>query len=161
MECLIVSLRTTAAIFMIVIGAYLFGYFLTITQSTQGIISFLVNLPIGPYGVLTLVVLVYVVLGALMDELAVILVTIPVVFPAMMQLGFDPVWFGVVIVMTSTLGMITPPIGMNVFVINSLARDVSLTQIYRGIMPFLMSDLLRLLLICAFPALSLFLPSTM
>ncbi len=161
MECLITSLRTTAAIFMIVIGAYLFGYFLTLTQSTQNIITFLVNLPVGPYGVLALVVLVYIILGALMDELAVILVTIPVVFPAMMQLGFDPVWFGVVIVMTCTLGMISPPIGMNVFVINSLARDVSLVQIYRGITPFLISDLIRLFLICAFPILALFLPSTM
>lgn len=161
LDCLVTSLRTTAAIFMIVIGAYLFGYFLTITQSAQNIINFLVQLPLGPYGVLALVVLVYIILGAVMDELAVILVTIPVVFPAIVQLGFDPVWFGVVIVMTCTLGMITPPIGMNVFVINSLARDVSLVQIYRGIVPFLISDFIRLFLICAFPALALFLPSTM
>lgn len=160
-ECLILSLRTTASIFMIVIGAYLFGYFLTITQTTQNIVGFLVDLPIGPYGVLMLVVATYIVLGALMDELAVILVTVPVIFPAMMQLGFDPVWFGVVVVMTCTLGMITPPVGMNVFVINSLARDVSLGTIYRGITPFVLSDLIRLALICAFPALALFLPSTM
>lgn len=161
MECLITSLRTTAAIFTIVIGAYLFGYFLTITQTTQNIIDFLVNLPVGPYGVLFLVIVVYLVLGALMDELAIILVTVPVVFPAMMQLGFDPTWFGVVIVMTCTLGMICPPVGMNVFVINSLARDVSLGSIYRGVTPFIVSDLIRLFLICAIPALSLYLPNTM
>lgn len=161
MECLIMSLRTTAAIFTIVIGAYLFGYFLTITQTTQGIIDFLVSLPVGPYGVLFLVILVYLVLGALMDELAIILVTVPIVFPAMMLLGFDPTWFGVVIVMTCTLGMICPPVGMNVFVINSLARDVSLGAIYRGVTPFIVSDLVRLFIICAFPALSLFLPNSM
>ncbi|WP_417583443.1 TRAP transporter large permease [Pelagibacterium sp.] len=161
LECLVLSLRTSAAILMIVIGAYLFGYFLTITQTTQNIIDFLVALPVGPYGVLLLIVLVYIVLGALMDELAVVLVTVPIVYPAIIQLGFDPVWFGVVVVMTCTLGMITPPVGMNVFVINSLAKDVSLGNIYRGVAPFIFSDLIRLFLICAFPALSLFLPSTM
>ncbi|TKT76127.1 TRAP transporter large permease [Aquamicrobium sp. LC103] len=161
LECFILSLRTSAAIFLIVIGAFLFGYFLTITQTTQNMVAFLVDLPVGPYGVLFLVVIVYIILGALMDELAIILVTIPVVFPAMMQLGFDPVWFGVVIVMTCTLGMITPPIGMNVFVINSLARDVSLGTIYRGVAPFILSDLIRLFLICAFPIIALLLPNTM
>ena len=79
----------------------------------------------------------------------------------MMQLGFDPTWFGVVIVMTCTLGMICPPVGMNVFVINSLARDVSLGAIYRGVTPFIVSDLVRLFIICAFPALSLILPNSM
>ncbi len=161
MECFIASLRTTSAIFMIVIGAYLFGYFLTITQTTQNMVEFLVNLPFGPYGILFLVILVYIVLGAVMDELAIILVTIPVVFPAIVQLGFDPVWFGIVIVMTCTLGMITPPVGMNVFVINSIARDVSLGTVYRGVVPFVLSDIVRLFLICAFPAIALFLPSTM
>jgi C4-dicarboxylate transporter, DctM subunit len=77
------------------------------------------------------------------------------------QLGFDPVWFGIVIVMTCTLGMITPPVGMNVFVINSIARDVSLGTVYRGVVPFVLSDIVRLFLICAFPAIALFLPSTM
>ncbi|MDO5659103.1 MAG: TRAP transporter large permease [Paracoccus sp. (in: a-proteobacteria)] len=160
-DCLILSLRTTAAIFMIVIGAYLFGYFLTITQTTQNIVRFLVDLPLGPWGVMSLLLVTYLLLGAVMDELAVILVTVPVVFPAIVQLGFDPVWFGVVLVMTCTLGMITPPVGMNVFVINSLARDISLATIYRGIAPFVVSDLIRLLLVCLIPALALFLPSTM
>lgn len=158
-ECLVTSLRTTASIFMIVIGAFLFGYFLTITQTTQHIIDFLVHLPIGPYGVLALIVAMYLVLGALMDELAMILLTVPIVFPAMVQLGFDPVWFGVIIVMTCVLGLICPPVGMNVFVINSLAREASLGTIYRGVMPFIASDLVRLFVLCAFPSLSLFLPA--
>jgi TRAP-type C4-dicarboxylate transport system permease large subunit len=83
------------------------------------------------------------------------------VFPVMMTLGFDPVWFGVIIVMAVTLGLICPPVGMNVFVINSIARDVSLGTIYRGVMPFILSDIVRLTILCAFPALSLFLPRTM
>jgi len=90
--------------------------------------------------------------------LAMILLTVPIVFPVMVQLGFDPVWFGVIVVMAVTFGMICPPVGMNVFVINSIARDVPLMSIYRGTMPFIAVDVLRLLILCAFPALSLWLP---
>jgi len=161
MDSLVQSLRTTASIFTIVIGAFLFGYFLTITQTTQKAIDLLVHLPIGPYGVLALILVVYFILGAIMDELAMILLTVPIVFPAMVQLGFDPVWFGVIIVMTCTLGLICPPVGMNVFVINSIARDVSLGTIYRGVAPFIVSDILRLTILCVFPALALWLPRTM
>jgi tripartite ATP-independent transporter DctM subunit len=155
---LIGALRVSSAIMMIVVGAYLFGYFLTITQFTQNAVDFLVNLPVGPYGVLALIMVGYLVLGAVMDELAMILLTVPIVFPAMMQLGFDPVWFGVIVVMAVTFGMICPPVGMNVFVINSIARDVPLGAIYKGTMPFIAVDVVRLLILCAFPALSLWLP---
>lgn len=155
---LIDALRVSSAIMTIVVGAFLFGYFLTITQFTQNAVDWLVNLPIGAYGVLALVMVGYFVLGAVMDELAMILLTVPIVFPAMTQLGFDPVWFGVIVVMAVTFGMICPPVGMNVFVINSIARDVPLTRIYRGTMPFIGVDLLRLVLLCAFPGLALWLP---
>jgi TRAP-type C4-dicarboxylate transport system permease large subunit len=100
----------------------------------------------------------YFILGAVMDELAMILLTVPIVYPVMMQLGFDPVWFGVIIVMAVTFGLICPPVGMNVFVINSIARDVSLVRIYAGTMPFILADVLRLVILVAFPALSLWLP---
>lgn len=155
---LIDALRVSSAILLIVVGAFLFGYFLTITQFTQQAVDFLVNLPVGPYGVLALVMVGYLLLGAVMDELAMILLTVPVVFPAMVQLGFDPVWFGVIIVMAVTFGMICPPVGINVFVISSIARDIPLGQIYKGTMPFIASDVVRLLLLCAFPSLSLWLP---
>ncbi len=155
---LIDALRVSSAIMVIVVGAFLFGYFLTITQFTQKAVEFLVALPMGPYGVLALVMLGYFILGAVMDELAMILLTVPIVFPAMMQLGFDPVWFGVIIVMAVTFGMICPPVGMNVFVINSIARDVGLVAIYRGTMPFIAVDLVRLVLLCVFPSIALWLP---
>jgi C4-dicarboxylate transporter DctM subunit len=155
---LIDSLRVSCAIMTIVIGAFLFGYFLTITQFTQKSVDVLVHLPVGPYGVLALVMVGYFILGAIMDELAMILLTVPVVFPAMMQLGFDPIWFGVIIVMAVTFGMICPPVGINVFVINSIARDISLGGIYRGTMPFIAVDVVRLVILCAFPAISLWLP---
>jgi tripartite ATP-independent transporter DctM subunit len=155
---LIDALRVSSAIMLIVVGAYLFGYFLTITQFTQKAVGFLTGLPIGAYGVLALIMVGYLILGAVMDELAMILLTVPIVFPAMMQLGFDPVWFGVIIVMAVTFGMICPPVGMNVFVISSIARDIGLGRIYRGTMPFIAVDVMRLVLLCAFPALSLWLP---
>ena len=155
---LIDTLRVSSAIMTIVIGAFLFGYFLTITQFTQKAVEFLVHLPVGAYGVLALVMVGYFILGAVMDELAMILLTVPVVFPAMMQLGFDPIWFGVIVVMAVTFGMICPPVGINVFVINSIARDVTLGRIYKGTMPFIAVDVVRLVILCAFPAISLWLP---
>ena len=160
-ESLIEALRTTASIFMIVVGALIFGYFLTITQTTQNINSWLGSLDIGPYGVLTLILIMYIILGALMDEIAIALLTLPIIYPVIVGLGFDPVWFGVIFVMVCTLGMVSPPIGMNVFVINSLTPHISLVQIYRGVMPFLMMDLVRLAILVAFPAISLWLPTTM
>ena len=155
---LVQALRVSSAIMLIVIGAYLFGYFLTVTQFTQNAVEFLVGLPIGAYGVLTLIMLCYLVLGAVMDELAMLLLTVPIVVPAIVALGFDPVWFGVILVMAVTLGLISPPVGMNVFVINSIARDVPLVSIYKGTLPFISMDIIRLIILCAFPALSLWLP---
>jgi C4-dicarboxylate transporter DctM subunit len=160
-DCLVDSVRTSAAIFTIVIGAFLFGYFLVITNAAQEISSFLVGLPIGPYGILAAILVIYLILGGLMDELAMILLTIPIVYPVIIQLGFDPIWFGVIVVMVVTLGLVMPPIGLNVFVINSIARDVKLETIYRGVMPFIVTDIVRLVILVAFPALSLFLPSQM
>ena len=161
MDCLVQSVRTSAAIFTIVIGAFLFGYFLVVTNAAQEIASFLLALPIGPYGILTLILIMYLILGGLMDEMAMILLTVPIIVPVITQLGFDPIWFGVIIVMTVTLGLVMPPIGLNVFVINSIARDVKLETIYWGVMPFILTDILRLILLVAFPALSLWLPSQM
>lgn len=160
-QCLVESLRTTASIFTIAIGAFLFGYFLTITQTTQTLTTFIVELPYPPYAILLLVVLVLLVMGAIMDELPVLILTIPILFPAMMSLGFDPIWFGLVIVMTTTLGMTMPPVGMNVFVLHSISSDIGLGRIYRGVAPFIVIDMVRLFIICAFPALVLFLPNSM
>jgi tripartite ATP-independent transporter DctM subunit len=158
-RALIDTLRVSSAIMMIVVGAFLFGYFLAITQFTQKAVGLLTALPVGPYGVLAIIMVGYFVLGAVMDELAMILLTVPIVFPVMVQLGFDPVWFGVIIVMAVTFGLVCPPVGMNVFVISSIARDIPLGRIYRGTFPFIAVDIARLVILCAFPALSLWLPS--
>ena len=160
-RCLIESLRTTAAVFTILIGALIFGYFLTITQVPQKITEFLTGLGLGPYGVLVLIMLMYLVLGCIMDAMAMIILTIPIIFPVIKTLGFDPIWFGVIIVMTVELGLIHPPVGMNVFVIKSVIKDVKLSTVFYGVMPFVLTDILRLAMLIAFPILATWLPSHM
>ena len=161
LDCLIESVRTTGAVFTILIGALLFGVFLAITQTPQKLTDVLLSLPIGPYGILLILLLFYLMLGCLMDSLAMIILTVPIIFPAIVDLGFDPIWFGVVVVMTVELGLITPPFGLNVFVIRGVARDVSLATVYRGVAPFIVTDIVRILLLVAFPAIVMYLPNTM
>src|ERR1700726_4173296 len=158
---LLQAVRTAAAVLTVLIGALLFGYFLTITQTPQKVTAFLTALGLGRYGVLALIMLMYIVLGCLMDSLAMIILTIPIIFPVIMQLGFDPIWFGVIIVMTVELGLIHPPVGMNVFVIKSVVQDVSFSTIFAGVLPFIVTDLIRLVILITFPMLALWLPSHM
>ena len=141
---LLEATRTTAAVFTVLIGAILFGYFLTITQAPQKVTEFLTGLGIGRYGVLALIMIMYLVLGCLMDALAMIILTVPIVFPVIKQLGFDPIWFGVIIVMVVELGLIHPPVGMNIFVIKSVVEDVKISTIFYGVLPFIVTDILRL-----------------
>jgi tripartite ATP-independent transporter DctM subunit len=158
---LLEATRTTAAVFTVLIGAILFGYFLTITQTPQNVTAFLTGLGIGKYGVLALIMLMYLVLGCLMDALAMIILTVPIVFPVIVALGFDPIWFGVIIVMTVELGLIHPPVGMNIFVIKSVVEDVKISTIFYGVLPFIITDLIRLVILIAFPIIALWLPSHM
>jgi C4-dicarboxylate transporter, DctM subunit len=158
---LLQAVRTAAAVLTVLIGALLFGYFLTVTQTPQKVTAFLTALGLGRYGVLALIMLMYIVLGCLMDSLAMIILTIPIIFPVIVQLGFDPIWFGVIIVMTVELGLIHPPVGMNVFVIKSVVQEVTFSTIFRGVLPFILTDLIRLVILIAFPILALWLPSHM
>jgi tripartite ATP-independent transporter DctM subunit len=161
LDSLIEALRTSVAIYTILIGAILFGYFLAITQTPQKITAFLVALDFGAHGTLALILAFFLLMGCILDAMAMIILLVPIVFPVVIQLGFDPIWFGVIIVMTVELGLITPPVGMNVFVINSIARHVSLPTIFKGVMPFVLTDILRLILLVLFPSIVLFLPMTM
>jgi C4-dicarboxylate transporter DctM subunit len=161
MRSLLETTRTTAAVFTVLIGALLFGYFLTVTQTPQKVTELLTGLGIGKYGVLALIMLMYLVLGCLMDALAMIILTVPIVFPVIKELGFDPIWFGVIIVMTVELGLIHPPVGMNIFVIKSVIEDVKMSTMFYGVMPFIVTDLLRLIILIAFPIIALWLPSHM
>jgi TRAP-type C4-dicarboxylate transport system permease large subunit len=158
---LLQATRTAAAVFTVLIGALIFGYFLTITQTPQKVTEFLTGLGLGSYGVLALIMLMYLVLGCLMDAMAMIILTVPIIFPVVTHLGFNPIWFGVIIVMTVELGLIHPPVGMNVFVIKSVVKDVSFSTIFKGVLPFIVTDLIRLVILIAFPIIALWLPSHM
>ena len=160
-EALLSATRTSAAVFTVLIGALLFGYFLTITQVPQKLTEMLTGLGVGRYGVLAMIMVMYLVLGCLMDAMAMIILTVPIIYPVILQLGFDPIWFGVIIVMTVELGLIHPPVGMNVFVIKSVVKDVSFTTIFKGVIPFVVTDLLRLVILISFPIIALWLPSKM
>ncbi len=161
MRSLIESLRTTAAVFTILIGALLFGYFLTVTQTPQALTTWLTGLGLSKYQVLSLILLMYLLLGCIMDAMAMIILTVPIIFPIIKQLGFDPIWFGVIVVVTVELGLIHPPVGMNVFVIKSVVRDVKLSTIFYGVMPFVLTDILRLVILVVFPVIATFLPMHM
>jgi tripartite ATP-independent transporter DctM subunit len=158
---LLQATRTAAAVFTVLIGALLFGYFLTVTQTPQKVTEFLTGLGVGRYGVLALIMLMYLVLGCLMDSLAMVILTVPIIFPVITHLGFNPIWFGIIIVMTVELGLIHPPVGMIVFVIKSVVQDVKFTTIFKGVLPFIITDLIRLVILIAFPMIALWLPSRM
>jgi TRAP-type C4-dicarboxylate transport system permease large subunit len=123
--------------------------------------EFLTGLGLGRYGVLALIMVMYIILGCLMDAMAMIILTVPIIFPVITELGFDPIWFGVIIVMTVELGLIHPPVGMNVFVIKSVVKDVSFATIFKGVLPFVVTDIIRLIILIAFPMIALWLPSQM
>jgi tripartite ATP-independent transporter DctM subunit len=155
------TMRTTAMVFLIVIGADLFGYFMALSQMPMQLAAWLAGLQVPAVVVLWAIIATYIVLGALMDELAMILLTVPIFFPLVNGLGFDPIWFGVVIVVVVQIGLIAPPVGLNVFVIGGMARDVPLATIYRGVMPFLAALILLLVVLTAWPDLALILPRSM
>jgi len=158
---LLQATRTAAAVFTVLIGALLFGYFLTVTQTPQKVTALITGLGFSPIGALVLIMLMYLVLGCLMDAMAMVILTVPIIFPVITALGFDPIWFGVIIVMTVELGLIHPPVGMNVFVIKTVVQDVSFSTIFYGVIPFVVTDILRLAILIAFPAIALWLPGRM
>ncbi len=149
--------RTTAMVFVILIGAMIIGYFLTITRIPFVLSDWVAGLEMNRYMILVLIILIYLFLGCIMDSLAIILLTIPIFFPVIQKLGFDPIWFGIITVRISEMGLITPPIGMNVFIIKGVAQDVPMYTIFRGIVPFLIADACHVALLVGFPSISLFL----
>ena len=161
MDSLLNAGRTTGMIFAIVIGAMLLNYFLGITKLPMELATFISELQVPPFVVLIAIMVIYLLLGCIMDSLAMILLTVPIFFPIAQKLGFDAIWFGILMVRVVEIGLITPPIGLNVFVIGGVARDVPLYDIFRGILPFLAADIVCVSLLIAFPQIALFLPNTM
>lgn len=154
-ESLQEALYTSIMIFFMIIGAEIFGYFLSVSRISFELADIVASMNMSPYAVLFSILLLFVLLGCVMDSLAMLLLTVPVVYPLIQAAGFDPVWFGIVAVITVEMGLITPPVGMNVFVIKAMAPDISIGSIYKGVLPFVCSDIVRLGLIITFPVLAL------
>ena len=161
MDILVESTRTTAMLFTILIAAMIFTNFINFTTMPGDLRDFVLQFSPHPVMVVVVMMGIYLALGMVMEELAIVLLTIPVFFPVITGLGFDPVWFGILIVTIVEIGMISPPVGLNLFVINSLLPGVKLGTIYRGVWPFVMADVVRLGILIAFPAIALWLPSFM
>jgi tripartite ATP-independent transporter DctM subunit len=155
------SLRITSFSLTVLIGAMIFSTFLVHGGLPARLSEWITSLPIPPLLVLALVLLLYVPLGMLMDALPMILLTLPIVFPIIMNLGFDPIWFGVLVVVMSEAALISPPVGMNVYIIKGVAPDVPLEEIFLGILPFFVVLLIGVSILVAFPQISLFLPNMM
>jgi C4-dicarboxylate transporter DctM subunit len=151
--------RMTGMIYLILIGAFIFNYFLAVTTIPTWLAGVIEGLPFPPLAIIVLVLIVYIFLGCFVDTLAMILLTIPIFYPLVMSLGFHPIWFGVILVRMSEIALITPPIGMNVYIIAGVAPDVPMQTIFKGIFPFLMADTVHVALLLFVPSIILFLPS--
>ena len=158
---LVESARTTSMIFLILIGALIFANFINYTTMPSDLRGFVVQFSVHPIMVVVAICAIYVVLGTAMEELSMILLTVPVFFPLIVHLGLDPIWFGILIVVVVEIGLISPPVGMNLFVLNTMLPEVPTRTIFRGVLPFMTADCIRLAILVAFPIISTLLPSLM
>jgi tripartite ATP-independent transporter DctM subunit len=160
-EILVESARTTSMLFMILIGALLFASFVNYTSMPADLKSFVSLFQATPVLVVIAICAIYVILGTAMEELSMILLTVPLFFPVITALGYDPIWFGIIIVIVVQIGLISPPVGMNIFVVKNLLRHISIATVFRGVTPFTVALIALLALIVAFPGLATWLPSYM
>jgi tripartite ATP-independent transporter DctM subunit len=160
-EVLVDSARTTAMLFTILIAANMFANFVNMTTMPFELKDWILQLGLPPLAIVGAMMVIYILLGAIMEELAMVLLTLPLFFPIVVGLGFDPLWFGVLIVLVVQIGLISPPVGLNLFVLNSLLREVPLTRIYRGVWPFVVALIVALGIVLEFSSLATWLPGFM
>lgn len=159
-KALMHAAHASCMIIMIVVCAKIFGYFFTLTQSTQAMVQWVGSLDVSRWVVLAFILFGYIVLGCLMDQVAILILTVPIVLPLIKALGFDPVWFGVIVIVVAEVGLVTPPVGLNVFVVSRYAKR-PLQEIFAGVWPHVFSHLLLLAVLVAFPSIILWLPGKM
>jgi len=155
---LLETVRTSAMVFFIVAGAVVFGRFLAVSQIPFVVAEWLTNLPLPGWVVMFLVIAFFLVAGCFIDALALVLLTIPILYPVVVELGYDPIWFGVMVVVVTQMGVITPPVGVNVYVVSGIERDIPLQSIFKGSLPFLLMLLVAAVILVFVPGLSLLLP---
>jgi tripartite ATP-independent transporter DctM subunit len=158
-EIFVSSAKVSVMMFGIILGAALFGEFVNLSGVHEGLLSMIHDSGLSSFGVILVLIAIYLVLGCVLESLSMILLTVPIFFPIVTALGYDPVWFGILVVVVVEIGLITPPIGVNLFVIRSVTPDIKMSTIIRGVLPFIVADMVRVLLIAAIPALSLWLPN--
>jgi C4-dicarboxylate transporter DctM subunit len=158
-EALARAVGASCMILMIILGAKVFGYFFTMTQATQDIVAYISSLPVNRYVILALILFMYLILGCLLDQIAILILTVPVVLPIIKALGFDPMWFGIIVIVMAEVGMVTPPVGLNVFVV-ARATNRPASEIFHGVAPHVVAHLILVAVLVAFPALILWLPAT-
>ena len=159
--CLRDTIKTSAMVFLIMIGAFVFGAFLAIAKLPMTLSGFVEGLAVNKYVILAVIVLLYAVMGCLMDSLAMVMLTVPIFLPIVEALGFNPIWYGVLMIMVMEMGLITPPVGMNVYIVAGVAKDVPLTRIFKGTAPMVLAMLVAVVIVIAIPQISLWLPSLM
>lgn len=145
---------------MILLGAHVFGYYFTLAQVPQGLIAWVGSLDVSPWIVIILLLCGYIILGSFMDQIAILVLTVPIVIPLIKSLGFDPIWFGVIKIVTAEIGMVTPPVGLNCYIVARYANR-PVTEVFHGIWPHFVAHIIALALLVAFPIISLWLPSRM
>ena len=161
-ETLLDTVRTTAMIFAVIICALVFSRFLAISGITHEIGELLTTMDVNRWWIVLIVTMIYLVLGTMMDAPALLAISLPVTYPVMIKLGFDPVWFGVYVVLLVEIAAITPPVGINCFVVQAASDgQIELEDVFRGLVPFLIAGVVMLVLLCLFPDLALYLPNSM
>ena len=157
-EVLTETAMTTASLFAVLIGAWVFSNFVNIAGLPQGLLGLVTTYDLSPFMVMAAILVIYIILGCVFESLSMLLLTVPVFFPLVTQLGFDAIWFGIIVVVVVEISLITPPVGLNVFVLKGVVGDVSTGTIFKGVTPFWIVDIIRLLILLAVPGLVLFLP---
>jgi len=160
-RALLISTKMSGMIFAILIGVGLLGYFVTLTDLPMQLAENLKSIDVSKYVLLTLILMLYLFLGMLMNIIPMIMLTLPILFPTVMALGFDPIWFGVIMVIIMEMGQITPPVGINVFVIHGISGNVPMVEIYKGIVPFVLVQIAVIVLLTLFPEIVMLLPNSM
>ncbi|WP_339775463.1 TRAP transporter large permease [uncultured Thalassospira sp.] len=160
-ETLTETAVTSAGLFTVLIGAWMFSNFVNLAGLPEALRTFVLDIGVTPPTVMIVIVLIYIVLGCVFESLSMLLLTVPIFFPLVTSLGFDPVWFGIIVVVVTEISLITPPVGLNVFVLKGVVNDVSTATIFKGVTPFWVADILRLILLLWFSGIVLYLPNMM
>ena len=158
MDCLRDTVKTSGMIFLILIGAYIFGSFLTVTRLPTTLANFVTGLEVSRYLILLVIIIIYAVMGCLMDSLAMVMLTVPIFLPIMLDLGFNEIWYGVLMIMVMEMGLITPPVGMNVYIVAGVAKDVPLQKIFKGVAPMVIGMFAAVFINCVWQDLAMYLP---